>query len=61
MAYQLADVLELLFRRISIERILSSKEEKTIYYDDVDLEYLQDMALTYEQHYSDTENAYAAV
>lgn len=55
MAYQLADVLELLFRRISIERILSSKEEKTIYYDDVDLEYLQDMALTYEQHYSDTE------
>lgn len=55
MAYQLVDLLELLFRRILIERILNIHEEKVIYYDALSLEYIQDMAMTYEQHYSDTE------
>ena len=56
MAYQLTEIVKLLFSRVSVERILGKNDEKkAIYYDELDSEYMQDLILTYDRNYSDTE------
>ena len=55
MIHKMAALLEILFRRVSVERILCEQEENKIYYDELKKSYLQDLLLTYYQQYSDTE------
>lgn len=55
MAYQLTEIVKLFFTRTSVERILKSQSHDTIYYDELDSEYMQDLILTYDEKYSDTE------
>lgn len=55
MAYPLSEIVKLLFSRVSIERILESRSKKVIFYDELDSEYMQDLILTYDEKYSDTE------
>ncbi len=55
MRLELERVVKLLFQRLSIERLLTLQEEKKIYYNRVEPDYLQDLMLTYSQEFSDTE------
>lgn len=52
---KMAEIVRVLFQRVSIERILASDEDKKIYYNNLDMDYLQDLLLTYNEQFSDTE------
>ena len=52
---KMAEIVRVLFQRVSIERILTSDEDKKIYYNNLDMDYLQDLLLTYNEQFSDTE------
>lgn len=54
MIYQLTEIVRVLFQRVSVERLLAPAQ-KAIYYDDLDMDYLQDLLLTFHQNFSDTE------
>lgn len=54
MIYQLSEIVRVLFQRVEVERLLES-EPKAINYDDLDIDYLQDLMLTYNKNFSDTE------
>lgn len=55
MIHRITEIVKLLFQRVSVERILTDKKSRKLYYDDFNLEYLQDLMLTYCQEFSDTE------
>lgn len=52
---KMAEIVRVLFQRVSIERILTSDQDKKIYYNNLDMDYLQDLLLTYNEQFSDTE------
>lgn len=54
MIYQLSEIVRILFQRVSVERLLEPKQE-ALYYDELNVDYLQDLMLTYHQQFSDTE------
>lgn len=52
---KLQPIIQMLFQRVSIEHLLTNEESKKIYYDQLHMDYLHDLLLTYYQQYSDTE------
>lgn len=52
---KMAEIVRVLFQRVSIEKILTSDQNKKIYYNNLDMDYLQDLLLTYNEQFSDTE------
>lgn len=55
MIYKISRIVKILFQRVSVERILTGDKNKKLYYDALSKEYLQDVMLTYNQEFSDTE------
>ena len=55
MVDKLNPILRMMFQRVSIERILTLNESRKVYYDQLNMDYLQDLMLTYYQQYTDTE------
>lgn len=53
--HKLPKLIEIMFNRVSVERLLSNNADKKIYYDHISLAYLQDLMLTYDKSLSDTE------
>ena len=52
---KLSRIIRVAFQRVPVERLLTLDENKKIYYDNMNLNYLQDLLMTYYQQYSDTE------
>ncbi len=55
MVYRLSKIVQILFQRVSIERLLTEDGNKKIYCNDLSVMYLQDLMLTYYSELSDTE------
>ncbi len=55
MLHELDKMTKLLFQRVSIERLLTLDENKKVYFNRVNSDYLQELMLTYSKEFSDTE------
>lgn len=53
--HKLPKLIEIMFNRVSVERLLYNNADNKIYYDHISLAYLQDLMLTYDKSLSDTE------
>lgn len=55
MIHKIAQIVKLLFCRVSVERILTQDNQEKIWYCEVNSPYLQDLMMTYHREFTDTE------
>lgn len=55
MIYKLSKIVQIIFRRVSVERLLDIRPEKGISCENIDSDYLHDLMLTYYKTFTDTE------
>lgn len=55
MIHKLSKIVQIIFRHISVERLLDPRPEKRISYESIDSNYLHDLMLTYYKAFTDTE------
>lgn len=55
MVHKLSKIVQILFRQVSVERLLDSRSDKYLSCKNIDINYLHDLILTYHKEFTDTE------